>query len=34
MSERTVLAGRCVCGWITFAVPASGKPAMVEYQPR
>ena len=34
LSDRTVLPGRCVRGWITFPVPANERPAMVEYQPQ
>ena len=29
--DRTVLAGRCVKGWITFSVPKGKRPQFVEY---
>lgn len=32
--ERQVIGGRCIRGWITFAVPVGKKPVMVEYSPR
>jgi hypothetical protein len=32
-ASQPLAAGQCVRGWITFAVPASGKPATVQYQP-
>lgn len=32
--ERAVSGGRCIRGWITFAVPVGKKPVMVEYSPR
>jgi hypothetical protein len=32
-SSQPLAAGQCVRGWITFAVPAGGKPATVQYQP-
>jgi hypothetical protein len=31
--DTNVPWGRCIRGWLTFAVPPSGKPTMVEYQP-
>lgn len=30
--DRAVPAGRCVRGWVTFEVPATSRPAMVEHQ--
>jgi hypothetical protein len=32
-TSRPLAAGQCVRGWITFPVPAAGRPAVVEYQP-
>jgi len=32
-SSQPLAAGQCVRGWITFAVPAGGKPVTVQYQP-
>jgi hypothetical protein len=32
-ASQPLAAGQCVRGWITFAVPANGKPATVQYQP-
>jgi hypothetical protein len=32
-TSRPLAAGECVRGWITFAVPANGRPTVVEYQP-
>jgi hypothetical protein len=32
-ASQPLAAGQCVRGWITFAVPAGGKPATVQYQP-
>jgi hypothetical protein len=32
-SSRPLAAGDCARGWITFAVPANGRPTLVQYQP-
>lgn len=32
-ADTDVVAGQCVRGWITYAVPAGKKPASVHYQP-
>jgi hypothetical protein len=32
-TSRPLAGGQCVRGWITFSVPANGKPSAIEYQP-